>query len=284
MLLGAVAAARQRAAAWSPASLLSTGLGIYGFAFDPTDLATLYQDAAGTTPAAVDGPVGLMLDTGPWGLDVAQPDAGFRPTLRTPGGVPCLEFAEGDHLYSTASILSPYYERVFDTFVRLNVGVPATEREIDPIVWQGFDGANRQFMHLPFGLLSDGEGVFGAVYRRNGLGLPAPASSGGFYVEGTWTSLRCLDVVDGAGAGTMAWWKDGGFHIDADYTHPTGTISANMTRLSLGVRWSSSSFATQLASQYVGHMGRSFFTTRAWGDGLDAEALARVHAWLAGTA
>ena len=34
-----------------------------GFAYDPNDLTTLYQDAAGTIPVTASGqPVGLMLD------------------------------------------------------------------------------------------------------------------------------------------------------------------------------------------------------------------------------
>ena len=37
--------------------------GEQGFAYDPNDLSTMYQDAAGTIPVtAVGQPVGLMLD------------------------------------------------------------------------------------------------------------------------------------------------------------------------------------------------------------------------------
>lgn len=46
---------------WSPASLFASGAP--GAWYDPTDLTTLFQDAAGTTPVtAVEQPVGLMRD------------------------------------------------------------------------------------------------------------------------------------------------------------------------------------------------------------------------------
>jgi len=48
-------------AAFDPASLFASGE--QGAWYDPSDLTTLYQDSAGTTPVTADGdPVGLMLD------------------------------------------------------------------------------------------------------------------------------------------------------------------------------------------------------------------------------
>jgi len=46
---------------FSPASLFVNGE--QGFWYDPSDLSTLFQDSAGTTPVtAVEQPVGLILD------------------------------------------------------------------------------------------------------------------------------------------------------------------------------------------------------------------------------
>lgn len=46
---------------WTPSELFKNGE--QGAWYDPSDLSTLYQDAAGTTPVTADGdPVGLMLD------------------------------------------------------------------------------------------------------------------------------------------------------------------------------------------------------------------------------
>ena len=49
------------AEAFNPFQLFTSGA--QGAWYDPSDLSTLYQDAAGTTPVtAVEQPVGLMLD------------------------------------------------------------------------------------------------------------------------------------------------------------------------------------------------------------------------------
>lgn len=49
---------------------------------DPADLATMFQDAAGTVPAAVDAPVGRILDKSGRGNHATQSVAGSRPILR----------------------------------------------------------------------------------------------------------------------------------------------------------------------------------------------------------
>ena len=48
-------------ASWSPTRLFSDPL-TKGVWYDPSDFTTLFQDAAGTTPAVLEQPVGLMLD------------------------------------------------------------------------------------------------------------------------------------------------------------------------------------------------------------------------------
>lgn len=50
--------------------------------YDPSDLSTLFQDAAGTTPVtAVEQSVGLMLDKSGRNNHASQSTSGFRPTL-----------------------------------------------------------------------------------------------------------------------------------------------------------------------------------------------------------
>ncbi|SIS84832.1 hypothetical protein [Phaeovulum vinaykumarii] len=54
--------------------------------YDPANLATLWQDAAGTVPVTADGdPVGRMLDLSGNGHHLSQPVAAKRPTYRTDG-------------------------------------------------------------------------------------------------------------------------------------------------------------------------------------------------------
>ena len=62
-------------------SIFTTGE--QGFAYDPNDLSTLYQDAAGTTPVTAAGqPVGLMKDKSGRNNHAFQNDSGKRPLLQ----------------------------------------------------------------------------------------------------------------------------------------------------------------------------------------------------------
>ncbi|MEM5478110.1 hypothetical protein [Pacificibacter sp. AS14] len=72
--------------------------------FDPSDLSTLYQDAAATLPVAADGDqVGAMLDKSGNGYHLMQVTASARPTYRTNGTRHWLEF---DGINNTLSINS----------------------------------------------------------------------------------------------------------------------------------------------------------------------------------
>lgn len=65
----------------SPASLFAAGE--QGVWYDPSDMSTLFQDAAGTTPlTAVEQPVGLMLDKSGRGNHATQTTATSRPILK----------------------------------------------------------------------------------------------------------------------------------------------------------------------------------------------------------
>lgn len=66
---------------WSPRALFANGE--QGAWYDPSDLSTLYQDSAGTTPVTALGqPVGLMLDKSGRGNHASQPTSTSRPTLQ----------------------------------------------------------------------------------------------------------------------------------------------------------------------------------------------------------
>lgn len=65
---------------WSPAFLFLAGE--QGAWYDPSDMTTLFQDAAGTTPVtAVEQPVGLMLDKSGRGNHAMQSTSTKRPVL-----------------------------------------------------------------------------------------------------------------------------------------------------------------------------------------------------------
>lgn len=66
---------------WTPIQLFTKGE--QGAWYDPSDLSTLYQDAAGTTPVSADGqPVGRMEDKSGNGNHATQSVAASRPTYR----------------------------------------------------------------------------------------------------------------------------------------------------------------------------------------------------------
>lgn len=70
--------------------------------YDPSDLATLFQDSAGTTPVTADGdPVGLILDqAGNSARDMMQATGGSRLIYRTSGGKHWLENDGAKWMYS----------------------------------------------------------------------------------------------------------------------------------------------------------------------------------------
>ena len=83
---------------FSPLELFSGGeLGIW---LDPSDLSTMFQDSAGTTPVTADGdPVGLIQDKSGNGNDASQSSTGLRPLYKTDGALHWLQFdGLGSHL------------------------------------------------------------------------------------------------------------------------------------------------------------------------------------------
>tara|TARA_R110000851_G_C13102500_1_gene568916 strand:- start:866 stop:2089 length:1224 start_codon:yes stop_codon:yes gene_type:complete len=76
---------------YSPAELFESGE--EGAWYDPSDLTTLFQDAAGTIPVTADGdPVGLMLDKSGNGNHATQSTTAAKPVYRTDGTLHWLKF------------------------------------------------------------------------------------------------------------------------------------------------------------------------------------------------
>lgn len=71
---------------WTPAALAPAAW------WDPSDLTTLFQDTAATTPVTADGQsVARINDKSGNGLHLIQPAAGLRPLYKTSGGLYWLE-------------------------------------------------------------------------------------------------------------------------------------------------------------------------------------------------
>ena len=94
----------QAASAWTPASLF-TASEVGGW-FDPSDLSTVWQDSARTTPGAVDQPVGALDDKSGNGNHLVQATADARPILRQSGALYYLERDGADDFLASAATLT----------------------------------------------------------------------------------------------------------------------------------------------------------------------------------
>lgn len=82
---------------WNPRLLFLSGE--QGAWYDPSDLSTLFQDAAGTTPVTASGdPVGLVLDKSGNGNNALQEVSAARPVYREAGGRRFLDFSGMSYL------------------------------------------------------------------------------------------------------------------------------------------------------------------------------------------
>lgn len=81
-------------AAWTPAELFADSQD--GFWYDPSDLSTVWEDDAGTTPASVNGVVGRIDDKSGNGNYATQSTAAAKPILRQSGSLYYLEFDNTD--------------------------------------------------------------------------------------------------------------------------------------------------------------------------------------------
>lgn len=92
------------ASAWTPASLFAASEA--GGWYDPSDLATVWQDSARTTPGAVNSPVGALDDKSGNGNHLLQATAGARPILRQSGAFFYLERDGVDDFLASGATLT----------------------------------------------------------------------------------------------------------------------------------------------------------------------------------
>lgn len=79
--------------------------GVPGLVYDLSDISTLFQDAAGTTPVtAIGDPVGRILDKSGNGNHATQSSAGARPLLQQTNGLYHLTFDGSDDSMATGNI------------------------------------------------------------------------------------------------------------------------------------------------------------------------------------
>ena len=92
-----------RSGGFDPLSLFAGGT--EGAWFDPSDLSTLFQDSAGTTPVTASGqPVGKMLDKSGNGNHATQAVSASRPIYTEGSGLAWLAFDGVDDLMAVADV------------------------------------------------------------------------------------------------------------------------------------------------------------------------------------
>lgn len=88
---------------WLPDALFASGE--QGAWYDPSDLTTMFQDAAGTIPVVADGdPVGLMLDKSGNGNHASQTTSTKRPLYKTDGTLHWILFDGIDDFLVTGNV------------------------------------------------------------------------------------------------------------------------------------------------------------------------------------
>lgn len=90
-------------------AILFTG-GLKGVWYDPSDLNSMFQDAAGTIPVTADNdPIGLIKDKSGNNAHASQATAAKRPKYRTGAGRPYIEFDGTQTFFSTSAINATAY-------------------------------------------------------------------------------------------------------------------------------------------------------------------------------
>ena len=92
-------------APFSPLELFSGGK--KGVWYDPSDLSTMFQDAAGTIPVTANGdPVGLIRDKSGNDSHIVQTVSAARPTYQTDGFLHWLQFDGVDDFLESANLVN----------------------------------------------------------------------------------------------------------------------------------------------------------------------------------
>jgi hypothetical protein len=101
-----ILAGRTTGGSGSPASLFQRGDN--GVWLDPSDLSTMFQDAAGTTPVTANNdPVGLIRDKSGNGNHFTQSTTTKRPLYKTSGGLSWLDFDGTDDWMTAGDAVDP---------------------------------------------------------------------------------------------------------------------------------------------------------------------------------
>ena len=153
----------------NPLSLFAGGL--KGVWYDPSDLATVWQDSGRTTPGVVGQPVGCIDDKSGNGYNAIQATAGSRPILRNSGTLYWLEFdGVDDFLASNATV-----DLTASNEVSAFIGLRKTSDATTQVVLENTTAAGSFRVYVPTGLTNYIYGAGGTTpIDVNATGLAAP--------------------------------------------------------------------------------------------------------------
>ena len=200
-----------RSGGFSPASLFAGG--IAGAWYGPSDLSTLFQDSAGTTPVTTAGqPVGLMLDNSGNANHAAQAIAAARPIYQTAPDRVTINKVD-DRLLVTVPTGGFTGTMVLGTdqgTASYGVNIPAGPYEIGGRSGLYFPGNAIVGQLIRDGALSAGDAAATEAYFvANGAtaGYGAVTSFNGFWRD--WVDLTSFPLID-TSSGTsfgFAWYR-----------------------------------------------------------------------------
>lgn len=159
--------------AFTPAIVMADGN--FGVWYDPSDMSTMFQDAAGTIPVTADSqPVGRINDKGPKGYHMTQSVAAARPIFRQLSGKRFLETTtSGQHLATAGNAPVDLTNcRGFLPFMETTEGIFSRPGSI------GATGQNDAATSMSLAIHTQtGSGLFG-LRAQGGLLDPSIAGSG----------------------------------------------------------------------------------------------------------
>ncbi len=222
---------------WTPAQLyLASEQGAW---YDPSDMSTLFQDAAGTTPVtAVEQPVGRILDKSGRGNHATQATATSRPKLS----------ARVNRLLASEDFSAATWSKVAVTVVANSATASDGNVTADKLVPAATNALHKVYANAPGITVAAGQRWTGSVdLKADGCGF--------CYVEfhGGTSKGFCVNLATGAitnaSAGLIAgmvedlgdgWWRA---NVTDDTTesyvylqfHPRATAGADATWLGDGV-------------------------------------------------
>ena len=222
---------------FDPASLFANGE--QGAWYDPSDLTTLYQDSAGTTPVTADGdPVGLNEDKSPNSLDLAQATSTSRPTYDLTSGTSSEEFDGTDDFLRNTTTNFTVTE--FSVFVACMTNTPATLAGIFKAGDDALSTADK-FILIRTGSTS---GVSDGTYRTSsftfGSGVPT-------VVEIHYSPTSIEFIQDGAIVSTLSG-TFGSIPITNDII-----VGSSLTT---GQRWNGKHYGTVFIGRNLGETER----------------------------